>query len=101
MINNNLKNCPYCGGKLKRYGKVSRIVRTKGGKKYTIPVQRFICSLCGATHRMLPDYLMPYKHYKKAIISGFLNGSITYIDLDYEDYPCESTVYKWKVCYKK
>lgn len=97
MINNGLEICPCCGGKLKRHGKVSRIVRTIGGKKYRVSVQRFICSLCGSTHRMLPEYLTPYKHYEKAIITGFLNGSITSFNLDYEDYPCDSTIYKWKI----
>ena len=93
--------CPGCGGELKYYGKVSRIVRTKGGIVRWIKIRRLLCDGCGATHRELPGYLLPYKHYEAEIIKGFLSGEITSFEIEYEDYPCETTIKQWKTARKK
>lgn len=95
MITSDESTCPKCGGYLKYYDKVRRIVRTKGGNVYWIKVDRFSCINCGSIHRKLPNYLLPYKHYKADIIKGFLSGELTSFDLDYEDYPCETTIKQW------
>lgn len=96
MIKNNELTCPKCGGALKYYDSVQRIVRTKGGNIRWIKVDRLSCIDCGSTHRKLPDYLLPYKHYEAEIIKGFLAGELTSSDLDYEDYPCETTIKQWE-----
>lgn len=101
MISDGELTCPSCGGYLKYYDSVRRIVRIKKGSKRWIRVRRLICSSCGSTHRELPDYLIPYRHYDVRIIEGFLSGAITSFDLDYEDYPCDSTIAKWKIARKK
>ena len=41
MISNNTSTGQDCGGKLKYYDKVRRIVRTKGGK-----ISKFFCPVC-------------------------------------------------------
>ena len=96
MITNNQSNCPKCGGLLKYYDSVKRIVRTKGGISYWIKIRRMVCLECRSTHRELPKYLVPYKHYEIDIIQGFIDGTITSFDLDYEDYPCDMTIKNWK-----
>lgn len=60
MVSNDKSICQNCGSKLKRYDKVSRIVRTKGGKTSWIEIERFRCPVCGQIHRELPDYIFPY-----------------------------------------
>lgn len=50
MVSNDKSICQNCGSKLKRYDKVSRIVRTKGGKTSWIEIERFRCPVCGQIH---------------------------------------------------
>ena len=71
MTSSNLTICSECGGVLKYYDKVRRIVRTKGGVKCNVEVKRYRCGDCRTIHRDLPDFIFPYKHYDAEIIRGF------------------------------
>lgn len=92
MVSNDKSICQNCGSKLKRYDKVSRIVRTKGGKTSWIEIERFRCPVCGQIHRELPDYIFPYKQYEAEVIRGVLEGFITCETYGYEDYPCPISI---------
>ena len=96
MVSNDKSICQNCGSKLKRYDKVSRIVRTKGGKTSWIEIERFRCPVCGQIHRELPDYIFPYKQYEAEVIRGVVEGFITCETYGYEDYPCEMTMIRWR-----
>lgn len=74
MISNNTSTCQDCGGKLKYYDKVRRIVRTKGRVSKWVNVPRYQCSECGCIRRYLPDYIYPYKQYESEIIAGIISG---------------------------
>ena len=87
--------CPKCGGELKIYGSVLRIIRTKKRISKWIKLRRFKCVLCGSVHRELPNYLLPYKQYEAEIIIGVVEGIITSDTLGYEDYPCEMNMKRW------
>ena len=91
----NDSTCDECGGTLKYYDYVRRIVKTKGGNKWCVKVKRFKCEECKRIRRVLPDYIFPYKHYEADIIRGVLAGTITPDTLGYEDYPCEMTFKRW------
>lgn len=95
MTINNVSTCPDCGGYLKYYDKVKRIMRMKGGGKRWIRVKRFRCIVCRKIHRSLPDFILPYKHYEAEIVKGVVNGFITSETLGFEDYPCEMTIKRW------
>lgn len=95
MTINDVSTCPKCGGALKYYDKVRRIIRMNGGVKHWINVKRFRCSKCCKTYRKLPEYIFPYKHYDARIIKAVLTGSITSDTLGFEDYPCEMTIKRW------
>lgn len=95
MISNNDSNCPDCGGNLKYYDRVPRLIRVKGGVKTYLKIRRFKCNDCYKLHRELPDNIFPYKHYDAEIIKGVLDGYITTDTLGYEDYPCEMTMSRW------
>lgn len=95
MTISNVSTCPECGGDLKYYDNVRRIVRTRGGGKHWIKVKRFKCVICNSVHRLLPDDIFPYKHYDSEIIRGVLEGYITPDTIGYEDYPCEMTIKRW------
>lgn len=95
MISDNELTCPYCGGNLKYYDNVKRLVRTKGRASKRVKIRRLKCMKCGAMHRELPDYILPYKQYEAEVIMGVLEGLITCETLGYEDYPCEMTMLRW------
>jgi uncharacterized Zn finger protein len=96
MINNNESTCPDCGGYLKYYDKVKRIVRTKGRISKYIEIRRLRCVECGEIHRELPDDIYPYKQYEAEIIRGVLEELIIPDTIGFEDYPCEMTMIRWK-----
>ncbi len=101
MIVGECSICPKCGGPLKYHDTVSRVVRMDYGKVTTISVKRMRCSKCGSKHRVVPNNMLPYKHYKAEIIYGFVAGTLTTNDLAYEDYPCETTIKNWIYAHKK
>lgn len=96
MVSDEKLTCRNCGAIVKRYDKVSRIVRTKGGKTSRVKVERFRCPACGQIHRELPGYIFPYKQYEVEVIRGVLEGFITCETYGYEDYPCEMTMIRWR-----
>lgn len=88
-------SCPKCLGDLKYYDSVKRIVKSKRGLIDYINIRRLVCITCKSIHRELPINLIPYKHYKRNIINGFIDGVLSKDDLNYEDYPCQLTINHW------
>lgn len=95
MVMQDQSTCPKCGGVLKYYDSVPRIVRTKGRETTRVPMRRLRCARCGAVHRELPDLLFPYKQYEAEVILGVLEELITCETLGFEDFPCEMTMLRW------
>ena len=96
MIRKSETLCPYCNSKLIFFDRVNRIIKTKGGKTNWIKIDRVKCTGCGRLHRILPDYILPYKQYEAELVMGVIEGLIDSDTLGYEDYPCESTMKLWK-----
>ena len=94
-IRSNETECPNCGGELKYYDKVKRILRTKGGDKTFVFLKRFRCKKCKGIYRELPDFMFEHKHYESEIICGVIEGLIDSETYGYEDYPCEMTIRRW------
>lgn len=95
MVSDDETICPKCGGKLRYYDTVKRIVRTKRRETKWVSIRRLRCENCGSYHRELPDFIFPYKQYESELIQGVLEGLITSDTLGYEDYPCEKTMSIW------
>lgn len=87
--------CPICGGELRYYDKVQRILRTKYRRTERLDIRRMKCKVCGKLHRELPDNIYIYKQYEADIIDGVVEGLITSDTLGFEDYPCERTMLNW------
>lgn len=96
MVICNTSTCPNCGGDLKYYDTVRRIIRTKGRMSNHVLLRRLKCSKCKRLHREIPDYIYPYKQYEAEVIQGVLEGFITPDTIGFEDYPCEMTMRRWK-----
>ena len=90
--------CPKCKkGQLRYRDHVKRIMRDEGGSSEWLEIPRCQCDneACRKIHRMLPDCLLPYKHYKEEVVSGVLDGIVKPDDQDSEDYPCAMTMKLW------
>lgn len=88
--------CSKCGSEMKYYDRVKRIVRREHGTKNIVYIERYFCKSCCIVRRILPNYILPHKHYDKRIIDGFINGVYSNEQLEFEDYPCELTIANWK-----
>ena len=95
MVSEGNTNCPKCGGKLKYYDHVARVVKERYGRRKHLFLSRYKCCECHSVHRALPEEILPYKHYTSDVIFGVINGLITYDTLGFEDYPCEWTMQWW------
>lgn len=95
MIFDELTVCPECGGELKHYDCVKRILRTKNRETTYVIVPRVRCKQCKKIHRILPKNIMPYKQYEAELVTGVKEGLINYETLGYENYPCEMTMKRW------
>ena len=95
MVSADVSVCPKCGGKLKYYDSVKRIIRTKARKTWIIPIRRLRCMNCRSVHRELSELIFPYKQYEAEVIVGVLEGLITCETLGFEDYPCGMTMSRW------
>ena len=89
-------HCPYCGALLEFKDHVQRHRRLAGGEKEWFLIERRNYPAGCGLHRLIPDFLAPYKHYDIDIITGVLNGTITPDMLTFEDYPCEKTMERWQ-----
>lgn len=96
MIRYNQRSCPKCGGTLSYYDSVKRIIRTKRRITKYIHIRRLRCNNCRTIHRELKACLLPYKQYEAELIFGFLEGLINSDTLGYENYPCETTMFRWQ-----
>ncbi len=88
--------CPYCGALLEFRDHVRRHRKLAGGEKEWFLIERRRCPAGCGLHRLIPDFLAPFKHYDIDIITGVLNGTITPDTLAFEDYPCERTMERWQ-----
>ncbi len=83
--------CPDCHCSLRCHDHRERYVTMKCGKRLQLLVPRGLCPECGRLHTVLPDFVVPYKHYGTAVIQGVVDGK----DLD----TCmaeESTMQRWR-----
>jgi hypothetical protein len=96
MVRGNDSVCPKCGGDLRYYDTIRRVVLGKGRALGRVKIRRFRCSRCRVLHRELTERVFPYKQYEAEIIKGVLEGYITSDTLGFEDYPCEATMARWR-----
>jgi len=87
--------CPDCGGPLELLSRYERhpII---DGKRQVMPVQRLQCQECGKTHAVLPDFVLPYKHYGTAEVEGVLEAADAGVAAEKISTSAEvSTVRRW------
>ena len=73
-------------------------MKLEGGEKRFLRIERMRCTNngCGRIHNALPDCVPPHKHYASEVIASVLDEIITPDDTEDEEYPCETTMLRWK-----
>ena len=89
--------CPECKeGNLIFHDYCKRIVRHEDGESEWIRIPRHQCDnpRCRKLHRMLPDFLVPFKHYLEDVISDAINDRLNLELID--EAPSPATIRRWK-----
>ena len=82
-----------CGGHLAFKEYIFRIVRKPGEDKEFVEIRVLYCVDCNTTHRELPDFLLPYKHYVAEAVEAAV---------DRKKADCsERTVKRWRAWFKR
>ena len=82
---------------------MKRVSKEIGGNNRWMLIERRQCTneSCHKTHRLLPDICIPYKHYEAGIIEDVIDGTLDEDALCEENYPCGSTLGRWRAWAKK
>lgn len=98
ILSNEEPVCPICGGKLEKNGWVKRVHKKEGGicEWYVVEVRRCTEEKCGKCHRLLPDILVPYKHYDAGLIEAVIDGAVDENTCGLEDGPSPITMKRWR-----
>jgi len=75
-------SCPCCGGALKYRDRRQRKARNESGAWVIYRLRRLRCQDCGKLHTELPDFLLPYKRYCRAVFEAVLSGERADIPLE-------------------
>lgn len=89
--------CPICQSPVSHRDWKPRIKKLDGGLVQWLVIERRQCENegCRRIHSILPDILMPYKHYVSDLIMGVIDGDVEPEDPVNEDYPCDETMRRW------
>ena len=73
-----------------------RIVRHEGGEAEWLHIPRHQCDnpRRGRLHRMLPDFLLPFKHYEETVVCDAIDGRLEPESSD--DRPSRQSVRHWR-----
>ena len=72
-----------------------RSVRHSGGDREWLEIPRHRCNnpRCRRIHRMLPDFMLPHKHYEQPVVRDALDG---HLDLDEAgNAPSAESIKRW------
>lgn len=87
--------CPVCGGSTALHGSYDRHIHINEKVEW-IEIQRVICTSCGKTHAVIPDFIRPYKHYSAEEIEIVLRDMEDGILPEHVETPAGiSTVKRW------
>lgn len=73
----------------------------KWTKKTYIKLYRVRCPYCNTYHRVISSEILPYKQYKSVIIYGFVNDILSSDMAEYEDFPSDETIERWRKEFQK
>lgn len=89
--------CPVCQSPLEHRDRKPRISKQDGGETQWLMIERRKCTNqgCRRLHSVLPDKLVPYKHYVSDLIADVVDEVIVPEDPMNEELPCDTTMRRW------
>ena len=81
-------DCPKCNNPMKFRDTCNRHGKNKGSECTWYILRRFQC--CGSTHREIPDFLFPYKHYEVDVVQAAIDNDTDDIVAD------DRTIRRWR-----
>lgn len=88
--------CPKCFSKLFRNDEYNRCVIDESGVHEQTVIMQTMCTKCGTTHALLPDFIRPYKHYGAALMELALATIEETGDFSTSNCPADdSTIRRW------
>ena len=84
--------CAQCLRQMARHSIYTRVIKETG---QTIGITVVWCSKCEAWHALLPDFLLPNKHYSGNEIESVIIDSATEPAIMIETMASESTIRRW------
>lgn len=91
--------CPYCSGRLIRYGHHLRDLKNSSGSRIRFFLQNTECKRCGSHSLLFPDFIIPYKQFEGQLISDVIDDVITKDDMTADKAPEDRTLQRWKKWY--
>ena len=88
-LNETVLYCPHCGQQLVYRDSRSRIWRHCNEATDRILIHRMLCGTCNRLHTVLPDVLVPHKHYGASEIETVLGSEVR------SDEVSDSTAASW------
>lgn len=70
-------------------------------EKLLIEVRKCTNESCRKCHRLLPDELLPYKHYESDLIEAVIDGVVGEDDEALEEGPSPETMKRWREWWEK
>jgi len=82
---------------------VTRIKRKAGGGRENLLVEVRKCTneSCRRCHRLIPDELLPYKHYESELIEAVIDGVVSEDDESLEEGPSAESMKRWRAWWEK
>ena len=88
--------CALCNGPLKVHGSYSRKVIDEEGKRQNGWITQGCCAVCKKYPALLPDFIMPYKHYETAVVERSIWRAYEEKEQGLSECPAdESTIRRW------
>lgn len=96
--NEDILFCPVCHSAMKPYDHRMRIMKQYNKETEYLILPRYRCTNkgCNKLHILLPDLLLPHKHYTFSIIEETIEDCEDN-RLMIPDYPCQETRNRWKI----
>jgi len=96
MVRRGVVLCALCGGPIGVHGCYWRHIRDENDDRHDGWIVQGECKTCKKYPSLIPDFIMPYKHYEAAVIEAAISkaeeeGSIRLIDCP----AAGSTVWRW------